>query len=477
MFQPIRGCLPGLAVLVSAPFFLAQVTGHLAVTNAQGMPESCFTSPSQVHFYLGPALTNCTTNPPVDGDYYFQVTDPSGVNLLSTDPLQDRRFSVRGGRIATGNGVHVTLNSAPCPSSRILSVAPFGMSVSAMCQYKLWVTPVWEYHLKPAGFHGFVPHRSLAQNFVVMKPVAQSTIRGFAFYDFDEDGTWQNQPGGEVPLAGWRVEIWRDEEFEDVTFTDATGRYEFMRPFDPAAIYEIREVPPSPGYIPEAGAIWLSTNARTGLVAAGQANVPGPDFGNVEFELAVGAGRTRGFWHNQGESLLLACDPDWREELNFTCLRRPISTANPSLSIFLVPEPPATFATAFAALSGWIVGQGAGGHAGYQLSAQVAAAILNNTCGFMQGSIYIDRMQNGQLVSLAQMFQDVSGLLCAPGAGLTGPGDPPQPSPIPGVDLRTAMLMCLNEFDSINNTGSTTEPQIVYKSRSTPSQFPSPYEP
>ena len=32
-----------------------------------------------------------------DGDYYFQVTDPSGKTLLSTDAVQNRQFHVSGG--------------------------------------------------------------------------------------------------------------------------------------------------------------------------------------------------------------------------------------------------------------------------------------------------------------------------------------------------------------------------------------------
>jgi hypothetical protein len=47
-----------------------------------------------------------------DGDYYFQVTDPSGKNLLSTDAVSNRRFRVANGVIVayTGAGgpVHPT---------------------------------------------------------------------------------------------------------------------------------------------------------------------------------------------------------------------------------------------------------------------------------------------------------------------------------------------------------------------------------
>src|SRR4051794_38332438 len=40
-----------------------------------------------------------------DGDYFFQVTDPSGKTLLSTDPVSNRRFHVTGGVIVAYTGV------------------------------------------------------------------------------------------------------------------------------------------------------------------------------------------------------------------------------------------------------------------------------------------------------------------------------------------------------------------------------------
>jgi hypothetical protein len=43
-----------------------------------------------------------------DGDYYFQVTDPSGKTLLSTDPVKNRQFNVTAGIISglSGAGNH-----------------------------------------------------------------------------------------------------------------------------------------------------------------------------------------------------------------------------------------------------------------------------------------------------------------------------------------------------------------------------------
>src|SRR5262245_6717563 len=40
-----------------------------------------------------------------DGEYYFQVTDPSGKNLLSTDVVSNRRFRVTNGVIVAYTGV------------------------------------------------------------------------------------------------------------------------------------------------------------------------------------------------------------------------------------------------------------------------------------------------------------------------------------------------------------------------------------
>jgi hypothetical protein len=54
------------------------------------------------------------------------------------------------------------------------------------------------------------------------------------------------------------------------------------------------------------------------------------------------------------------------------------------------------------------------------------------------------------------------------GAGLTGPNDPFQ-------DLRQMMLMCTNEFGSINNTGDPAAPQVVYSRAQSPSFFETPY--
>lgn len=468
-----------LALASVATPLTAQTSGAIYTSDRSGSLVNGNTYGNQRDVYLvgGPgAGAPCTAAGLPDGRYYFQVTNPSGQLLLSTDPIADREVVVQGGVIvAHVTGAHRTY-PGPC-GSRVVQLIPFQDSPSSAGEYKVWLTPTARYDPMLGGFHGFASRYSKTDNFKVRqgRPVDQSVIHGFKFYDASEDGLWN--PGldpREVPIPGWRVEILRNGVLDGVTYTDETGRYCFIRPQD-GTVYTIREIAPG-GFVNEgiAGARWLAVTPRSASVTATATGVRGPDFGNLYLEVKTGVGRTKGFWHNQnGRALLQACDPLWRQVLVERqgvpiCLRRNVSTANPALSLYLPLQPPATFAQAADDLSNWLVGEAALGHAGYILSTQVAAAILNQACGFMQFTVYVDRFQNGVLVSFDSMVQGVSALLCHPDAGLTGPQDPAQA-------LRAAMLACINEFGGINNTGDPTAPQVVYGPRDTPGDFESPY--
>jgi hypothetical protein len=110
------------------------------------------------------------------------------------------------------------------------------------------------------------------------------------------------------------------------------------------------------------------------------------------------------------------------------------------------------------------------GQTGFILSVQVAATVLNHECGFMQGTIYVDAHQDGVLVDVNELIEGVKMLLCDPDADDTGP-DTDNPM------LRDKMLECLNEFESINSTGTVTNPQVVYRISNTFADFITPYTP
>lgn len=470
------------AVLLAQLFLtslVAQTTGAIHTSDRTGnvVDGNTYNRDRDVYLLGGPgANAPCSAAGLPDGNYYFQVTDPSGAALLSLDSILDREVVVSGGVITRHvTGTHRTYNG-PC-GSKVVQLIPFAPTPNAGGEYKVWLTPVAAFDLAGGGFHGFQARASKTDNFKIKsgRRTDQSVITGYKFFDHSEDGIWN--PGtdpAEVPIGGWRIEILRNGVLDGVTYTDEAGRYTFLRDQDDTT-WTIREIAPG-GFIGDgiAGAIWLAMTPRSGTVVTNADQVRGPDFGNLSFEVKPGVGRTKGFWHNQnGRDMLAVCDPHWREVLTVRngipiCLRRNISSPDPLVSIFAPLPLPATFAQAHDDFANWIVGDPALGHGGFILSTQVAAAILNRECGFMQFTTYVDRFQNGVLVSFEDMIRGVSGLLCHPDAGLTGPQDPAQA-------LREQMLACINEFGGINSTGDLGDAQIVYGPSSQPKSFSSPY--
>ncbi|MBL8859007.1 MAG: hypothetical protein JNL28_10910 [Planctomycetes bacterium] len=422
----------------------------------------------------GPGPT-CSGPGLVDGDYYFQITDPAGTLLLSNDPVAERRVRVSGGYFAQYLGSkHLASLKGPC-GALFVRLYPFLVSPYPLREYKVWLTRVEDYDPLLSNLFGFDPALCHSDNFRVLAPGPQSIVQGFKFFDHDHSGTWNPQADPfEVPIGGWRVELRRNGVLDGVTFTDQNGRYTFIRDRD-GSTYEVREISPN-GFVNDGtpGATWLATTARSGNVATTGEYVPAAWFGNISYELSVGVGRPRSFWCDRdvGGPVLAACEPQWRTALNTrhgapVNLRNPVSNDNPNASIFTLNLPPQSFNGAFANFKSFCNKQ-SHDHAGFLLSREVAAAILNNTCGFMQGDIYIDRFQDGVLVSLDDMLAGAIGLLSQTGAGLTGPNDPFQA-------LRAMMIGCTNEFGRINETGDPSAPQVVYRATEFPSRVQTPY--
>lgn len=474
--------LPLFVVALAIASSSAWAGGAVRTVNKVGqLPSSnAFAAKADVYLSGGAqVLGDCQSPGLPDGEYYFQVTDPAGSCLLTNDSIDERRVLVVGGVVAQYLGQARFSRSGGACSSTLVQLAPFDDSPCATAEYKLWLTPVGSYDPKGGGFFGFEAAHSKTDSFVVggggNSLQTKTFFRGYKFFDHSEDGVWNPQVDPlEVPIPGWRIEIYRNGVFEDVTFTDQDGRYQFVRPRN-RQTYTFKEVAPG-GFIGDniAGAVWLATTPREFSAAAISEIVNVPNFGNVSFEVKVGVGRTKGFWHNQnGAALLQQSDPNWRDTLTTwqgspLCLRRSISSYDPQQSIFTPLAPPASFLDAHQDFADWIVGS-ANGHAGFMLSTQVAAAILNSEHGFMQFTAYIDRFQNGILVSFDDMVSEVRDvLLCDPGAGMTGPQDPEQ-------GLRAMMLNCINEFGSINNSGDPNSAQTVYGSSESPRAFNTPY--
>jgi len=315
-----------------------------------------------------PPNAPCTSGGLPDGQYYFQVTDPSGAVLLSSDDIEERRVNVAGGFINNYLGTTHTVGLGKCPGAISAGLMPYLDTPNNGGEYKVWITPVGAYD-PPNGFHGFIPSNTKTDNFKVRarectedcdgepEPVA---IIGNKFYDTDTDGVWDNT---EPPIPGWRIEKMPPDP-ADVTFTATTGQYSFL--VDPdSGLYTISEVPPPPGFFP-AGR-WINTTATSGDVTVADEDVDGPDFGNVC--LGAGGGKTLGFWSNKNGQALFGTDD--------LALMQVLNLRNANGSHF---NP-----TSYTQFRGWLLKATATNMA-YMLSAQLAAMALNVNNGLVSGS-------------------------------------------------------------------------------------------
>jgi hypothetical protein len=112
-----------------------------------------------------------------DGQYYFQVTDPSGKVLLSTDPVEDRHFRVAGGIIVEELGTHNTGIDID-QGALTIQLCPFDDTPNPGGVYKVWVTRIEDFvgditlvdnGYSPNYFHGFIPAYCKTDNFKIGK--------------------------------------------------------------------------------------------------------------------------------------------------------------------------------------------------------------------------------------------------------------------------------------------------------------------
>lgn len=108
------------------------------------------------------------------------MTDPSGGELLSSDNLENRRFTVSGGIITSYAGTHVT-GTGRCADVTI-QLAPYDATSNAGGEYKVWVTPVASYAAGTGSF-GFVNRFSKTDNFKVASVTTDSDGDGIPDVD------------------------------------------------------------------------------------------------------------------------------------------------------------------------------------------------------------------------------------------------------------------------------------------------------
>ncbi len=209
----------------------AQVNGAVFTTFQDGTTVNGNIYPSKDKVFIsgGPQNEHARGLSP-DGVYFFQVTDPSGAVLLSTDDISCRQVVVSGGRIigvpagpaqasctepagsATPGTFHSLGTSDPNSGQTPVQLcAPGGCPAGSPDfrdtpnpggEYKVWVTPVANFKeacAKGHGSFGFCDSDSKTDNFKVKTP-AMATISVCKFNDQNDNGI---QDAGEPLIAHW----------------------------------------------------------------------------------------------------------------------------------------------------------------------------------------------------------------------------------------------------------------------------------
>jgi hypothetical protein len=174
--------------LVAACFIVLPMSAHapsgaIFTTTATGdeVNANQFSAKEDVYLDGGPGPGAPQTAAGLDdGTYVFQVTDPSGKTLLSTDAVECRQFTVSDGIITGVTG--------PCPhamgddidnGAKTVQLFPYDDTPNPGGVYKVWVTNIVDWGLGgdcslastgtdcAVGKHGFIPSHSKTDNFKV----------------------------------------------------------------------------------------------------------------------------------------------------------------------------------------------------------------------------------------------------------------------------------------------------------------------
>ncbi len=148
-------------------FGIDSVTGAIWTTDPNGerVNGNLYTNPRNVYLSGGPHMEGAARL--ADGIYYFQVTDPAGKTLLSTDSLDKRKFEVTGGYMnSIDGGTHKWNLDTTRGFGIVVQLWPFTFSPSKGGVYKVWVTKA-EYFSPGQGAFGFISSLSKTDNFKV----------------------------------------------------------------------------------------------------------------------------------------------------------------------------------------------------------------------------------------------------------------------------------------------------------------------
>lgn len=270
----------------------ADFSGKVFTTTFSGQEEHFFSSKNAVYLSGGPVNEGASGLP--DGSYYFQVTGPSGNDILSTDLAVCRQVTVFAGRIVGAEGPacqHPTGIPNTENGSTPVKLIPFNDTSNPGGNYKVWLIRKTSNTTVAADGRHINFKNSDAKSEVFKANPGSCTncsptflLAGRKFYDANSNGLLDT---GEVPVAGVQITIFAGSDVTTVT-TSASGIWSTTVPV--GSEYLVFEVLPFTGPDGEPGSYWQQTapasngeglRSYQGTATADQFNL---NFGNICFK-------------------------------------------------------------------------------------------------------------------------------------------------------------------------------------------------
>ena len=444
-FSTIRPLMRVVATLTLSVIFLTASAIAQGIYTSTGdgttVNANLYDSKNDVYLNGGPQNSNGKGLP--DGTYYFQVTDPSGGTLLSTDSASCRQLQVVNGVVAgaataAGACAHANglFNSANGSTS--VQLSPFNNTPNNGGEYKVYlIQQTSTVSVAEDGITiNFKSKDSNTDNFKVKNAACTVncnptvTLSGLKFYDANANGL---QDIGEVGLAGVRINILLEGVFSGTVTTGVDGSWNATVPA--GANYKVCEI--LPGICPTdvAGSYWVQTapapdsigeQCYSGIAGADVTNLI---FGNVCFVPARG-GYTLGFWSNKNGQAILKSNDNFAGALAFLGA---LNLKSPDGKDF----DPASYPT----FRSWLL-DGKAVNMAYMLSVQLSATSLDVRYGSLSDSTIVDARSLGLgFPSIGSIRSAANTELNAPDGNLTFTGNP----------LRDDQEILKNALDAINN--------------------------
>lgn len=357
------------------------ISGAIYTSTADGntVNGNLYDLKSQVYLNGGPSNPpGCNGGDLEDGDYYFQVTDPSGAVLLSSDAVFERKFRVTGGVISDYLGTTHAVGGPGACGSLGVQLLPFGTTPNNGGVYKVWITHASDLETAcgvgvDCGLAGFVPGHTKTDNFKGKEDeilAEEGSLKAIKFYDHNANGLFD---AGDTYLPDWKMTLTSANQGVDSTqFTGADGSTTWT-PLIPDTDYMVTEGTPVQGNWVHSATIYIghdgSPQNPAGPLTVIANHTTWVKFGN--YCTIPSNGRTLGFWSNKnGQALVGSGDLALLVALNLR---------NKNGSNF----DPATNS----ALRTWLL-DGDAVNMAYMLSVQLAAMELNVYNGFVNGNAY-----------------------------------------------------------------------------------------